>query len=85
MLGQIGLAYLKDIIGIMLKEKDFLGTSEGGRVDLIKKHYGNSYPESLTAYMAKFDAEDFMKDVEVAIQAFEIALEHKQKDRKSVV
>lgn len=34
MLGQIGLAYLKDIIGIMLKEKDFLGTSESGRVDL---------------------------------------------------
>ncbi len=78
MLGQIGLAYLKDIIGIMLKEKDFLGTSEGGRVDLIQKHYGNSYPESLMSYMTKFDAEDFMKDVEVAIQAFEIAPEHKQ-------
>jgi len=78
MLGQIGLAYLKDIIGIMLKKKGFLEKSEAERINLIQELYGKQYPESLTAYMAKFDAEDFMTDVEVAIESFEIEPKHKK-------
>lgn len=77
MLGQIGLAYLKDIIGLMLKEKGFLDASHAERMRLIEAHYGKHYPEALKAYMTRFEAEDFMDDVKVAIQAFEIEPEHK--------
>ena len=76
MLGQIGLAYLKDIIGLMLKEKNFLEESAVRRMDLIEKHYGKHYPESLKKYMTNYSAEDFMKDVSVAVDAFEIGPEH---------
>jgi len=78
MLGQIGLSYLKDIIGILLKEKDFLKASVHERIALTEKHYGKHYPESLKHYMARFKAEDFMKDVQLSIEAFEIQPQHKE-------
>ena len=76
MLGQIGLAYLKDIIGLMLKEKGFLEAPVTERTSMVEAHYGKHYPEALKAYMAHFKAEDFMLDVKTAIEAFELSSEH---------
>ncbi len=78
MLGQIGLAYLKDIIGIMLKEKDFIDKSVEERKRLVYELYGKHYPESFVSYMESFSSEDFMDNVQMAIQSFEIDSEHKK-------
>jgi len=79
MLREIGLACLKDIIGLLLKEKGFLDKSKSERLKLAETHYGKDYPEALKAYMSTFSEEDFMLDVRIAaVESFEIQPEYKQ-------
>lgn len=73
MLGTIGLACLKDIIGLLLKEKGFLEKPKSERLRLAEKYYGADYPEALKAYMASFTEEDFMLDIRIAaLEGFEV-------------
>jgi len=79
MLREIGLACLKDIINLLLKEKGFLEKSESERLKLAETDYGKDYPEALKAYMASFSEEDFMLSVRIAaVEGFEIQRDYKE-------
>ncbi len=69
MLKQIGAAALKDITGMLMKEKSFFSADHDTRKAVIQK-YVPGYPEALVVYLTSVSELDFMADIKKALEVF---------------